>query len=219
VASATSTDYSSAPVIATRILDQVNKLRNAEVTEASTCEIAISVRILTEQCNARYLKDIRVDSMYTPTNAIPTEIKSWYFSDLNFNNIQKYIIDSFENLERNSYNTQIEISNQCIDTLSVLIIYLNLIIFSRLTHGVVSILTILMTAPMIVHAGEPPSAERCYDAGYSNGQNAPFIVTTFQECDTESKFVDGQNQYQEGFLDGCLSIEGNTREICETAIE
>jgi hypothetical protein len=49
--------------------------------------------------------------------------------------------------------------------------------------------------------------------------NAPFSVTTFQECDTESKFADVQNQYQQGFLDGCISVEGNTREICETAIE
>jgi hypothetical protein len=32
--------------------------------------------------------------------------------------------------------------------------------------GVVSILTIMMTAPMTTKAGEPPTAERCYDAGY-----------------------------------------------------
>jgi hypothetical protein len=90
---------------------------------------------------------------------------------------------------------------------------------SELLFGVVSILTILMMAPMIAHAGEPLTAERCYDAGYRDGQDSPFSVTTFQECDTESKFADGQNQYQQGFLDGCISVEGNTKEICETAIE
>jgi hypothetical protein len=57
--------------------------------------------------------------------------------------------------------------------------------------GVVSILTIMMTAPMTAHAGEPPTAERCYDVGYSDGRDNPFSVTTFQECDTESKFVNG----------------------------
>lgn len=73
---------------------------------------------------------------------------------------------------------------------------------SELLLGVVGILTILMMAPMMVHAGEPPTAERCYDAGHRDGQDSPFSVNTFQECDTESKFVDGQNRYQEGFLDG-----------------
>ena len=84
---------------------------------------------------------------------------------------------------------------------------------------VVFILTFLMTVPITVHAGEPPTAERCYDAGYRDGQDNPFSVVTFQECDIVSKFVDGQNQYEEGFLDGCMSVEGNTRDVCETAIE
>ncbi len=121
-------------VIATEILVHINNLQNAEVTEASAHEIVISVRTLTNQCNARYLKNIQVDGIYTPTNAFPTEIKSWYFPDLNFSNIQKYIIDTFENLEKNSYNTQIETTNRCIDTLCVLVDYLNLVIFSRLAH-------------------------------------------------------------------------------------
>jgi hypothetical protein len=90
---------------------------------------------------------------------------------------------------------------------------------SGLLFGVVSILTIMMTAPMTAKAGEPPTAERCYDAGYRDGQNSPFSVTTFQECDTESKFVDSQSQYQAGFLDRCMSIDGNTKDACETVIE
>jgi len=124
----------SESVAATKLLAQVDKVRNTEVTEASTHEIEISIRTLIDQYNARYLENIQVDSIYTPTNAFPNEIKSWYFSDLNFTNIQKYIIDTFEKLERNSYNTQFEASNLCIDTLDVLINYLNLIIFSRLGH-------------------------------------------------------------------------------------
>jgi hypothetical protein len=119
---------------ATEILNQIRSLQNAEITEASAHEIAVSFRTLTNQCNARFLKSIQVDGIYTPTNAIQTEIKSWYFSDLNFTNIEKYIIDIFGNLERNSYNTQIETSNRCIDALCVLVDYLNVVIFSRLAH-------------------------------------------------------------------------------------
>jgi hypothetical protein len=125
-------ECSSATV--TKILNQIRGLQNTEITEASALEIAISIRTLANQCNARFLKSIQVDGIYTPTNAIQTEIKSWYFSDLNFTNIEKYIIDVFENLERNSYNTSIETSNRCVDALCVLVDYLNVVIFSRLAH-------------------------------------------------------------------------------------
>jgi hypothetical protein len=79
-----------------------------------------------------------------------------------------------------------------------------------------SLTTITLDA---AYAGELPTAERCYDAGYRDGQNNPFDVVTFQECDTESKFKDGQNQYEEGFLDGCDAVKGNTRAECEAYIE
>jgi hypothetical protein len=134
VTSATTTEYPPVTLTSRKILDHINNLRNAEVTEASANEIATTIRTLANQCNARFLKDIQVDAIYTQTNSIQTEIKSWYFSDLNFTNIQKYIIDTFKNLERNSYNTQIETSNRCVDALCVLVDYLNIVIFSRLAH-------------------------------------------------------------------------------------
>jgi hypothetical protein len=69
------------------------------------------------------------------------------------------------------------------------------------------------------YAGEPATAEDCYDVGYRHGQNYPFSSEAFEECDTELKFKDGQNQYEEGFLDGCKDVEGNTEEECENSIE
>lgn len=125
---ATPTEYPPVTVTVREILDHVNSLCNTEVGEISAHEIAVSVRTLTDQCNPRYLKNILVDGIYTPT------VKSWYFSDLNFTNIQKYIIETFENLEKNSYSTQIKTSNRCIDILFVLVTYLNFVIFSRLGH-------------------------------------------------------------------------------------
>lgn len=121
-------------VTAAKILDQIRSSKNAEISEVSANEIATLIRTLTNQCNARFLKYIQVDGIYIPTNAIQTEIKSWYCSDLNFINIQKYIVETFENLERNSYSTDIESSNRCIDVLYVLVDYLNVVIFSRLAH-------------------------------------------------------------------------------------
>jgi hypothetical protein len=123
-------------VTAAEILDQIRSLQNAEISEATAIEIAISFRTLTDQCNARFLKSIQVDGIYTPTNAFPTEIKSWYFSDLNFTNIEKCIIGVFENLERNIYGNQMEASNRCLDALCVLVAYLNMVVFPRLAHHI-----------------------------------------------------------------------------------
>jgi hypothetical protein len=134
VTSATTTEYPPVTLTSRKILDHINNLRNAEVTEASANEIATTIRTLANQCNARFLKDIQVDAVYTQTNSIQTEIKSWYFSDLNSTNIQKYIIDTFENLERNAYNTQVETSNRCIDALCVLVNYSNIVVQSRTDH-------------------------------------------------------------------------------------
>jgi hypothetical protein len=134
--SATTTEYPPATVTVREILDHINNLWNTEVTEASAHEIVTSIRTLTDQCNARYLENIQVDSIYTPTNVFPNKIESWYFSDLNFTNIQKCIIETFENLQRNTYSIQIETSNRCIDSLYVLVDYLNLVIFSRLAHRI-----------------------------------------------------------------------------------
>jgi hypothetical protein len=56
-----------------------------------------------------------------------------------------------------------------------------------------------------------------YDRGYEDGQNHPINE---QIRDGES----GHNEeyrrcYLDGFLDGCLSIEGNDEDICNSAID
>jgi hypothetical protein len=134
VANESTIECSSA--IATEILNQVKSLQNTEISEAAAIDIAISFRTLTDQCKAKFLKYVEVDSIYTPTDVFPTEIKSWYNSDLDFTNIHKSIIEVFENLERNSYSNQIEASNRCLDILCVLADYLNMVIFSRLVHRI-----------------------------------------------------------------------------------
>jgi hypothetical protein len=136
LANASTIEHPSVTTTATEILDKIRSLQNAEITEVSAHEFVTSIRTLANQCNERFLKNIQMDGIYIPSNTIQTEIKSWYFSDLNFTNIQKYIIDTFENLERNSYSPEIESSNRCIDALYVLVDYLNVVIFSRLAHRI-----------------------------------------------------------------------------------
>ena len=77
---------------------------------------------------------------------------------------------------------------------------------------------VMLNTSTLANAGELPTAERCYDSGYRDGKDYPFSITAFQECDTESKFLDGQNQYEKGFFEGCMSVKGNTRDICGSAI-
>jgi hypothetical protein len=105
VASEATTEYPSA-TIAMKILDQIEKLRNIKVS--STSEITTSIGNLINYCNTKFLKDFQIEVVYKSIDKPQTEIKSWYFSDLNFSNIQKYILDAFQNLERNSYITQVE---------------------------------------------------------------------------------------------------------------
>lgn len=48
----------------------------------------------------------------------------------------------------------------------------------------------------------------CYKTGYDDGRDHPFDRSTFEECD---------GAYYEGFIEGCMSVEGNTRDVCESA--
>ena len=123
-------EHLSATPTATKILDKVHGLRNAKVSDPAISEITTSFRSLINYCNANLLKDLPVDIVYKPTRICYTEIKSWYFPDLNLSNIHDYIINTFENLERNSYQTQIETSNRFIDAMQVLVDYFNAVVRS-----------------------------------------------------------------------------------------
>lgn len=50
----------------------------------------------------------------------------------------------------------------------------------------------------------------CHDKGYVDGQNHPFSQGTYERC--------GQDYYQ-GFIEGCMSVEDNDRDICESATD
>jgi hypothetical protein len=50
----------------------------------------------------------------------------------------------------------------------------------------------------------------CYDRGIIDGEDHPFSQNTFDKC--------GDDYYQ-GFLEGCKSVNGNTENICESATD
>jgi hypothetical protein len=58
--------------------------------------------------------------------------------------------------------------------------------------------------------------DSCRDAGFEEGQNGPFNDATYDHCGDEAT---GDQAYLDGFIDGCMSVEGNTRDVCESAAD
>ncbi|MGA9936133.1 MAG: hypothetical protein WBP83_13535 [Nitrososphaeraceae archaeon] len=54
---------------------------------------------------------------------------------------------------------------------------------------------------------------KCWDDGYEDGRNNPFDHDRNRGCD------DYGSSYYEGFIAGCVSVEGYTKETCESATD
>ena len=50
----------------------------------------------------------------------------------------------------------------------------------------------------------------CYDRGFVDGEDHPFNQETHDKCG---------NAYYQGFIKGCMSVEGNDRDTCESAMD
>jgi hypothetical protein len=49
-----------------------------------------------------------------------------------------------------------------------------------------------------------------FERGVRDGEEHPFSQDTYNECGDD---------YYKGFIKGCISVEGNDREICESATD
>jgi hypothetical protein len=58
--------------------------------------------------------------------------------------------------------------------------------------------------------------DSCRDTGFNDGQNGPFNSGTYDLCGDEAN---GDKEYYDGFMDGCMSVEGNTRDVCVSATD
>lgn len=71
-------------------------------------------------------------------------------------------------------------------------------------------------ASATVQEGNGGSEGGCYNVGYEDGQNGSFSEDAFQDnCGP----LNSDNRYYQGFIDGCMSVEGNTRDVCESATD
>jgi hypothetical protein len=60
--------------------------------------------------------------------------------------------------------------------------------------------------------------EGCFDDGYEDGRDNPFDIDEYDKCGGSSGGP-GNNAYYNGFVAGCLSVKGNTAEVCEKATD
>lgn len=58
-----------------------------------------------------------------------------------------------------------------------------------------------------------PGANECWFDGYSDGENDRF------NHDKDDACQDKGNQYYRAFIYGCMSVEGNTKDACESATD
>jgi hypothetical protein len=64
----------------------------------------------------------------------------------------------------------------------------------------------------------------CTEQGYEDGRNGPFDHSEFKKCEALSSSIEPElegesSTYYEAFIEGCLSVEGNTEEVCESATD
>ncbi len=50
----------------------------------------------------------------------------------------------------------------------------------------------------------------CYERGIIDGEDHPFNQRTYDNCG---------DKYYQGFIEGCMSVEGNSRDVCESTTD
>ena len=73
---------------------------------------------------------------------------------------------------------------------------------------IIGILAIVATLSATMAVIPVHADNKCYKTGYENGRNGPFDQDLFTACG---------NDYEHGFMDGCLSVVGNVKEVCNLA--
>ncbi len=70
-------------------------------------------------------------------------------------------------------------------------------------------LTTITTASTTAYA-ETSIDRDCFQKGITDGEDHPFNQETSSECGDD---------YYKGFIQGCLSVKGNTIDVCESATD
>ena len=64
-------------------------------------------------------------------------------------------------------------------------------------------------------ASHSPDPQACYNDGTYDGEENPFSQDLYDMCAEGG----AEDDYYRGFIEGCMSVEGNDRETCESATD
>lgn len=88
-------------------------------------------------------------------------------------------------------------------------------IFNPLVQGMwimlLPLLLLMITTETLptVNASSNDSVS-CYERGIIDGEDHPFNQRTYDNCG---------DQYYQGFIEGCMSVDGNSRDVCESTTD
>ena len=68
----------------------------------------------------------------------------------------------------------------------------------------------LITLGRIMTVNACSNTVSCFERGIVDGENHAFNQRTYNNC---------RNDYYQGFLKGCISVEGNNRDVCESTTD
>jgi hypothetical protein len=129
--SAISIEHSPAILIATELIDRINILNNA-VDDEIPSDLLIS---LVHHCNVSFLRsDFQLEIVKASIESCAPDIKSWSVF-CRKSKLKKLVIEAFEELERHSSLDRIHTSERCIEILSLLLDYVNLVVFPNSDFG------------------------------------------------------------------------------------
>jgi hypothetical protein len=81
------------------------------------------------------------------------------------------------------------------------------------TLMVLATVMLLTIVPISVMASHSVSPNACYNDGQAAGEEDEFSQELYEFCGEYGE------EYYQGFIDGCMSVEGNTRDVCESATD
>lgn len=124
----TNQDYSAASD-ACALFDRIDEPKNSKISDTALNEIKRSIRLLVNLYNSKLLRNFPIEVIETPIDNIEFETCSAYYPDLKFSKMNNFVIKTLEEAERMLDD------GLCIDAIHVLVIYCNILVFSRFDHG------------------------------------------------------------------------------------
>lgn len=70
--------------------------------------------------------------------------------------------------------------------------------------------SIILMGNMVSYSSNENDGGDCYNSGFNDGQDHPFNQNEYDKCGSA---------YYDGFISGCISIQGNDHEMCVSATD